>query len=66
MKLKATGAENTIIQVRETYKCPVCKWETDGSGLLVVTIPPYQGKYCMKCWAKWMSVNLPQVKPIKK
>jgi len=42
--------------------CPICG-DTRGmwGDCLDVTIPLYEGKYCIKCWAKWISENIPKM-----
>jgi len=49
--------QNIVVTV-----CPKCGDETpEGINVLKITIPEYQGEYCMKCWAKWISENIPKM-----
>jgi len=42
--------------------CPKCGNEAlKGTHVLEVTFPEYEGEYCMKCWAKWISENIPKM-----
>ena len=43
------------------YNCSVCGIV---ESYLDVSIKGYEGKYCMVCWAKWISENLPKLKSI--
>jgi len=42
-------------------RCPVCGAEDIKLGALGVYIPPYEGKYCLACLAKWISENIPEL-----
>jgi ribosomal protein L37AE/L43A len=44
------------------YICPVCgeEYNSRTSDGLIVSVPEYAGVYCLKCWAKWISENIPK------
>jgi hypothetical protein len=47
---------------KPSWVCPVCgDVQNEWGGFLGVTIRPYEGRYCMKCWAKWISENIPKM-----
>lgn len=60
--IKATKDGNIGIAVE--FKCPKCDDVSTDS--LNVTIKPYEGDYCMKCWAKWISENVTKLLKVKK
>lgn len=41
--------------------CPKCNTTSNGEEGLVVSILPFNGIYCIKCWAKWISENIPKM-----
>jgi len=44
------------------YFCPKCgdvEWYID------VSIPGFEGKYCQRCYAKWIKENFPLLQEIK-
>jgi hypothetical protein len=47
-------------------RCPVCgeEYRTGLGEGLIVSISPYSGTYCLKCWAKWISENIPRCEKI--
>ncbi len=48
----------------QQYECPVCHYVTNiNTGALVISIEPYDGQYCIKCWAKTISENTPKLIP---
>ena len=50
------------IHTEDKFECPKCG--DVGSEQIEVTIPPYSGHYCLKCWARWINKNLPQLRKI--
>jgi formate dehydrogenase maturation protein FdhE len=42
--------------------CPVCGYKTSTNNLsaITVSVSGYEGIYCMNCYAKWISENLPK------
>ena len=49
-----------------TKICPVCKNMTSCSdSTLSISFPEYEGEHCMKCWAKWISENIPKLVEFK-
>jgi len=44
--------------VSQKYYCPKCGVVTE---YIEITIPPYQGKYCLKCYAKWINLIFPKL-----
>jgi len=46
------------------YKCPKCGYEVSENAGLDITIPPYSGKYCLKCWAAEISKVVPKMDKI--
>jgi hypothetical protein len=64
----ATVASPFIISVpKDDLRCPKCGHTTSScTGTYVaVFVDPYVGKYCMKCYAKWISDNIPKLEAIK-
>ena len=55
--VKNTG--DSFILSEAKRKCPVCGEHT--FGCIDITIPPYNGKYCLRCYAKWLSDNFPKL-----
>ena len=49
------------VGITSMKECPVCGYKTN-SHLKVRNLDEYNGEYCMKCWAKWISENLPRMK----
>ncbi len=44
------------------FECPVCgeKHKESLKEGLVVSLSEYAGTYCLRCWAKWISENIPK------
>lgn len=65
--------ENTLniensgsVLISNIYKCPVCDWETNSEGFVFsFNDPEVDGNYCLKCWAKKTSKDLPKLEKIK-
>lgn len=54
--------------VAPTHRCPKCRHES-GSSIgdtcsLVISIPPYEGQYCLKCIAALIAANIPKLENI--
>ena len=45
--------------------CPTCGAEYGECEGLCVSTPQYTGDYCLSCWAKWISENIPKLVPKK-
>jgi len=43
----------------DKYYCPNCKYE--GSESIIISIPPYEGRYCLKCYAEWIKTCFPKL-----
>ena len=46
------------------FQCPKCGYEDSQGDFdhiigISVTIPPYTGRYCIKCYARWISETFP-------
>ena len=41
------------------FECPECG--DVGSECIEISISPYSGRYCLKCYAKWVSENFPKL-----
>jgi hypothetical protein len=73
-----SAVENNVLYVKgdpsltlgaKDLRCPVCGQEYSsslGGGLCVNGYEPYTGTYCLKCWAKWISENIPRCEEINK
>lgn len=46
--------------------CPVCGWEASEGDGLYSTFEDTAGCYCMKCYAKWVSENVPKMEAKEK
>ena len=44
-----------------TYVCPVCGWAASAYEGVVVTIAPFAGTYCLKCYAAWIAATFPKM-----
>ncbi len=62
MTVAADSWDNRTILIDKDYICPVCSEEYNSklSEGLIVSFPEYAGTYCIKCWAKWISENIPK------
>jgi hypothetical protein len=57
-----TTIETTpTLEISKAYKCPVCGNEQHEGEGLEITIKEFQGSYCMKCYAKFLSKNIPKM-----
>lgn len=43
------------------YKCPKCGSSFRSDNTLYIGIEEYEGNYCLKCLAKWISENIPKL-----
>jgi len=41
--------------------CPKCG--PNRAGVLRVSIEPYAGEYCPRCYAEWVQANIPRLEP---
>lgn len=57
--------KSSKLLIENTHFCPVCKMETCIPALNI-TFEEYIGDYCMKCFAKFISENIPKLKKINK
>lgn len=49
-----------------THECPTCGNKTSETGdALRVSIQPYDGLYCLHCYAKWVSETFPRLRRIQ-
>jgi hypothetical protein len=56
-----------VMHIIEAVICPQCGWEAkEEEGSVKIDIEPYDGVYCLRCWAKWLSENLPKMERKKK
>lgn len=58
-------ANDTLIILPSDKKCPVCGNE-DAYCTITISIEPYNGIYCQKCYAKWIKDNIPEMIVVKK
>lgn len=63
-----SGAEAPRYESRiaMAYVCPACNWccmRTDGLKLNFGL--EFDGTYCLRCWAKWVSGHIPRMNPIE-
>jgi len=51
------------LSVKKTHVCPVCgeQYNIEINEGITISIQPYQGNYCLKCYAKWISENFPRL-----
>ena len=47
------------VSVAPQYKCPRCGYE--GGEYINVEMVGYEGRYCLQCYAKWISENMPRL-----
>jgi hypothetical protein len=46
-------------------ECPVCGWTCEETkGLFLSMGQGLSGDHCTKCWALWLSLNVPKMEPI--
>jgi hypothetical protein len=43
------------------WVCPTCHKEASDHGTLTISLSPYEGRYCLYCYAKWVSENVPRM-----
>ncbi len=48
-----------MLTTAKTHQCPVCGWEASSYEGVQITIEPYTGIYCLRCWAKHLAETLP-------
>ena len=47
----------------KTYYCPECGAEYNSQeGIIVVEYGEFSGVYCMQCFIKWISINIPRLR----
>ncbi len=57
----------TFIESPKYYRCPKCGYESnDITGIMAieVSIPQYEGKYCLACYAKWINETFPKLEEV--
>ena len=53
------------IKTQNLKVCPICCTKASCDETLVITIEPYIGNYCMHCFARWITLNVPKLLDIK-
>jgi hypothetical protein len=54
----------SLSKSKPRYKCEKCGNEcgsTWDAQMISVTIVPYDGEYCLKCYAAWIAANVPKM-----
>lgn len=53
------------IEFQKNHRCPKCGWECNSPDEgLIITFDKFNGTYCMYCWAKSISDNIPKMEKI--
>ncbi len=63
---QGVGISELRISTEPYLRCPKCSATSDhaGSGSVTITIGPNQGAYCLACYARWITENVPKMEPI--
>ena len=57
---KFTSEESRALNyIVKKYKCPKCG--ALDCGEITVSIEPFTGFYCLKCYAEWINKNIPKL-----
>lgn len=46
-----------------SHVCPTCGYDTNIQDGVHVSIDPYNGVYCNRCFSRWIAENLPKMQP---
>jgi len=56
---KLGDSSNSVLVYQDEWICPECG---EVKGNIEITIPPYSGHYCLKCYARWIKENFPKLR----
>lgn len=51
--------------MKKQYVCPKCGIVEGTIDIINISIDPYKGKYCLRCYAKWIKKNISELKEVK-
>ncbi len=54
-------AGNLGVFLNKTHVCPFCKEEANENEGMVISYPDLKGTYCGRCFAVWITNNIPQL-----
>ena len=47
-------------------RCPACGYDATTYEGLIVSIEPYSGTYCLRCFAAWVKGHIPKMEAIER